>query len=156
VQVYRQHNLKTKVLSASIRHPRHSIESVLTGADIATCPFKVLKQSMKHPLTDIHIAITGIGIVLSEQLSQITGKDCRCVVLRHPQRSDPPTPYDRILLRHLRHSDPPMPPFQAARRAVLSRCIKHIMAGADDMVFDAPAFVANYLTGATMHGHSTE
>jgi transaldolase len=52
VQIYRQHNLKTMVLSASIRHPRHIIESALAGADIATCPFKVLQQSMTHPLTD--------------------------------------------------------------------------------------------------------
>jgi transaldolase len=52
VQIYRQHSIATKVLSASIRHPRHIIESALAGADIATCPFKVLEQSMKHPLTD--------------------------------------------------------------------------------------------------------
>ena len=44
--------IKTLVLSASIRHPRHIIDSALAGADIATCPFKVLQQSMKHPLTD--------------------------------------------------------------------------------------------------------
>src|SRR5689334_3608158 len=53
VGIYRQDaEIKTKVLSASIRHPRHIIESALAGADIATCPFKVIEQSMKHPLTD--------------------------------------------------------------------------------------------------------
>ena len=53
VQIYRQDpEIKTKVLSASIRHPRHIIDSALAGADIATCPFKVIEQSMKHPLTD--------------------------------------------------------------------------------------------------------
>ncbi|HEU4327318.1 MAG TPA: fructose-6-phosphate aldolase [Roseiflexaceae bacterium] len=51
-QIYRKHDLKTLVLSASIRHPRHITDSALAGADIATCPFKVLEQSMKHPLTD--------------------------------------------------------------------------------------------------------
>jgi transaldolase len=45
----------TKILAASIRHPRHIIESAMAGADIATCPFRVLQQSMKHPLTDIGI-----------------------------------------------------------------------------------------------------
>ncbi len=50
--IYVQTNLPTKILSASIRHPRHIIESALAGADIATCPFKVLQQAMKHPLTD--------------------------------------------------------------------------------------------------------
>ncbi len=53
--IYRQGNLKTMILSASIRHPRHIVESAIAGADIATCPFKVLQQSMKHPLTDIGI-----------------------------------------------------------------------------------------------------
>ena len=53
VQIYRNDpEIKTKVLSASIRHPRHIIDSAISGADIATCPFKVLEQSMKHPLTD--------------------------------------------------------------------------------------------------------
>jgi transaldolase len=52
VQIYKAGGITTKVLSASIRHPRHIIESALAGADIATCPFKVLEQSMKHPLTD--------------------------------------------------------------------------------------------------------
>ncbi len=51
--IYRQdEQITTKILSASIRHPRHLIESALAGADIATCPFKVLQASMKHPLTD--------------------------------------------------------------------------------------------------------
>lgn len=52
-QIYRNDTaIKTLILSASIRHPRHIIDSALAGADIATCPFKVLQQSMKHPLTD--------------------------------------------------------------------------------------------------------
>ena len=52
-QIYRNDPaIKTQILSASIRHPRHIIDSALAGADIATCPFKVLEQSMKHPLTD--------------------------------------------------------------------------------------------------------
>src|SRR6266545_6927360 len=39
----------------------------------------------------------GVGFMLTERLTQITGKDCRCVVLGHLQRGGPPTPYDRIL-----------------------------------------------------------
>jgi ATP-dependent phosphofructokinase / diphosphate-dependent phosphofructokinase len=39
----------------------------------------------------------GVGMALTEQLAQITGKDCRAVVLGHLQRGGPPTPYDRIL-----------------------------------------------------------
>lgn len=51
--IYRQDRaITTLILSASIRHPRHIIDSALAGADIATCPFKVLQQAMRHPLTD--------------------------------------------------------------------------------------------------------
>jgi transaldolase len=54
VGIYRNDpQINTMVLAASIRHPRHIIDSALAGAHIATCPFKVLEQSMKHPLTDI-------------------------------------------------------------------------------------------------------
>ena len=47
--------IETRVLAASIRHPRHITEAALAGAHIATCPFKVLEQSMKHPLTEAGI-----------------------------------------------------------------------------------------------------
>lgn len=53
--IYRQGKIETRILSASIRHPRHIVESALAGADIATCPFSVLRLAMKHPLTDIGI-----------------------------------------------------------------------------------------------------
>ncbi|MGH2377606.1 MAG: fructose-6-phosphate aldolase [Candidatus Limnocylindria bacterium] len=55
VDAYRQQGIKTKVLSASLRHPMHVTQSALAGADIATMPFKVLEQMYKHPLTDIGI-----------------------------------------------------------------------------------------------------
>lgn len=45
-------DIRTQILAASIRHPRHIVEAALAGADVATCPFKVLVQSMRHPLTD--------------------------------------------------------------------------------------------------------
>lgn len=44
--------IRTRILAASIRHPRHVVEAALAGAHIATCPFKVLKKGMRHPLTD--------------------------------------------------------------------------------------------------------
>ncbi len=52
VEIYRQHNLETLVLAASIRHPLHIIEAAKAGADIATVPYKVLVQASQHPLTD--------------------------------------------------------------------------------------------------------
>lgn len=51
--IYRQDpEIDTKILAASIRHPRHIIDAAIAGADIATCPFNVLRQAMRHPLTD--------------------------------------------------------------------------------------------------------
>ena len=39
--------------AASIRHPQHVVEAALSGADVATIPFKVVNQLLKHPLTDL-------------------------------------------------------------------------------------------------------
>ena len=50
--IVRTHDLRTEVLAASIRHPRHVTEAALAGAHIATVPLKVLKQLVHHPLTD--------------------------------------------------------------------------------------------------------
>ena len=44
--------LKTEILAASLRHPRHVTDCALAGADIATLPPAVLKQLISHPLTD--------------------------------------------------------------------------------------------------------
>ncbi len=53
VQIYRTYGFRSKVLAASLRHPRHVVEAAKAGADIATIPFKVMEQLFKHPLTDI-------------------------------------------------------------------------------------------------------
>jgi transaldolase len=52
VAAYRQQDIKTKVLAASLRHPVHVMQAALAGADIGTMPFKVLESMYKHPLTD--------------------------------------------------------------------------------------------------------
>jgi transaldolase len=46
------HDLKTEVLAASIRHPRHVTRAALAGAHIATVPHKILREMIHHPLTD--------------------------------------------------------------------------------------------------------
>ena len=46
------HDIETEIISASIRHPLHVIESALAGAHIATIPPSVLEKMLKHPLTD--------------------------------------------------------------------------------------------------------
>lgn len=52
-QIYDNYSLPTKLLAASIRHPKHMVECALAGADVATVPFSVIKQMMQHPLTDV-------------------------------------------------------------------------------------------------------
>lgn len=52
VEIFDRYNLPAQVLAASLRHPRHVIESALAGAPIATLPYAVLKAMLKHPLTD--------------------------------------------------------------------------------------------------------
>jgi transaldolase len=52
VSAYRQQEIKTKVLAASIRNPMHVTQAALAGADIGTMPFAVLKMLFNHPLTD--------------------------------------------------------------------------------------------------------
>jgi transaldolase len=52
-QIYDNYGFKTKLLAASIRHPKHMVECALAGADVATVPFSVIKQMMQHPLTDL-------------------------------------------------------------------------------------------------------
>jgi len=53
VQIYTVHGYETEVLSASLRHPQHVVESAKIGADIGTMPFDVMEKLFKHPLTDI-------------------------------------------------------------------------------------------------------
>ena len=56
VQIYRSYpEIKTEVIAASIRHPRHCVEAAKAGAHIATVPYSVLMQMVQHPLTDIGV-----------------------------------------------------------------------------------------------------
>jgi transaldolase len=56
VTIYRNYNLKTEILAASIRHPVHLVKCAEMGADVATIPHKVILQLLKHPLTEIGLA----------------------------------------------------------------------------------------------------
>jgi transaldolase len=56
VEIFQNFEIKTKVLAASIRHPRHVIDAARIGADIATMPPEILEKMVKHPLTDKGIA----------------------------------------------------------------------------------------------------
>ena len=56
VAIFRNYDLKTQVLAASIRGPRHVTEAALAGAHVATIPTKVFDQMVAHPLTDKGVA----------------------------------------------------------------------------------------------------
>jgi transaldolase len=45
-------HLKTEILVASVRHPRHVVDSARIGADVVTLPPDVLRKLALHPLTD--------------------------------------------------------------------------------------------------------
>jgi transaldolase len=55
VQIFRMHDIKSEIISASVRHSGHVIEAAKLGADIATVPYKVIESMLKHPLTDAGI-----------------------------------------------------------------------------------------------------
>ena len=50
--IYDNYGFETKLLAASIRHPKHLVDCALAGADVVTVPFNVIQQMMKHPQTD--------------------------------------------------------------------------------------------------------
>jgi len=54
--VFRNYDLSTQVLAASIRHTNHFFQAAILGADAATVPLSVLLNLIKHPLTDIGLA----------------------------------------------------------------------------------------------------
>ncbi|HYT72282.1 MAG TPA: fructose-6-phosphate aldolase [Gemmatimonadales bacterium] len=50
--IFDNYQIRTEILAASIRHPRHVVEAAMIGADVATLPPDVLKKLLLHPLTD--------------------------------------------------------------------------------------------------------
>ena len=56
VQIYKNYDYKTQVLTASVRHPMHVVDAALAGSHVATIPWKVLDMMFNHPLTDKGLA----------------------------------------------------------------------------------------------------
>lgn len=55
-EIYAIQLYETEILAASIRSPRHIVQSALAGADVVTCPLKSIVGLFNHPLTDIGLA----------------------------------------------------------------------------------------------------
>jgi transaldolase len=53
IEVVKNYNFSSEILSSSLRGPMHVVESARLGADIATMPHSVFAQLVKHPLTDV-------------------------------------------------------------------------------------------------------
>ena len=56
VKIFEKQNIKTQIISASIRSPLHVVQAAAAGSHIATVPYKVITQMAAHPLTDAGIA----------------------------------------------------------------------------------------------------
>ncbi len=50
-EIFKLHDIKAQIISASIRNPIHVIEAARAGSHIATVPYKVIEQMINHPLT---------------------------------------------------------------------------------------------------------
>jgi transaldolase len=55
VTIFNNYGIETEIIAASVRTPVHAINAALSGAHIATIPFKVLEQMTKHPQTDLGV-----------------------------------------------------------------------------------------------------
>jgi transaldolase len=51
VKIYKNYNIPTEVIAASIRNARQAREVAEAGADIATIPFSVIRDMLEHPKT---------------------------------------------------------------------------------------------------------
>ena len=52
VQIFKNFEIETEIIAASVRHPIHVLEIAKSGADIATVPRNVFEKMLNHPLTD--------------------------------------------------------------------------------------------------------
>lgn len=55
-QIYDNYGYETQILAASLRHPKHVLEALMIGADVATIPGSIIGMLTKHPLTDKGLA----------------------------------------------------------------------------------------------------
>ena len=49
--VLSNYGMQTKLITASIRHPRHVVDAALAGSHVATVPPGILDKLLEHPLT---------------------------------------------------------------------------------------------------------
>ncbi|MFA6713877.1 MAG: fructose-6-phosphate aldolase [Victivallales bacterium] len=55
VTVFKNYDMKTEVIVASLTNPRWVVDAGMLGADISTIPYETFELLVKHPMTDIGI-----------------------------------------------------------------------------------------------------
>jgi len=55
-QIFQNFDMASKIITASIRHPRHVIDAAKAGSHVATVPPAILDKMTTHPLTDDGLA----------------------------------------------------------------------------------------------------
>ena len=55
VTMFRNYDLETEIIVASLTNPRWVVDSAIAGADIATIPYDTFEPLIKHPMTDLGI-----------------------------------------------------------------------------------------------------
>ena len=55
-QIFQNFGMESKIITASIRHPRHVIDAAKAGSHVATVPPAILDKMTIHPLTDDGLA----------------------------------------------------------------------------------------------------
>ena len=51
-EIFQNYDMASKIITASIRHPRHVIDAAKAGSHVATVPPSILDKMLEHPLTD--------------------------------------------------------------------------------------------------------
>lgn len=55
-QIFQNFDMESKIITASIRHPRHVIDAAKAGSHVSTVPPAILDKMIVHPLTDSGLA----------------------------------------------------------------------------------------------------
>jgi transaldolase len=55
-QIFQNFAMESKIITASIRHPRHVIDAAKAGSHVSTVPPAILDKMIVHPLTDDGLA----------------------------------------------------------------------------------------------------
>jgi transaldolase len=55
-QIFQNFGMDSKIITASIRHPRHVIDAAKAGSHVSTVPPAILDKMIVHPLTDDGLA----------------------------------------------------------------------------------------------------